>query len=589
MTRARAVLLLVLVATAAYGNSLGNGYAYDDNEIVLRNPAVTEGDFSAALGGPYWPQAADGGGLYRPVTILSFTAEWAAFGDSPLAFHAGNVVFHAIVTVLVFALVGTFVGLPGGVVGGLLFAVHPVHTEAVANIVGRGEIYAAMFYLAACLLYLRGAAWGAAGRGARLAGIAGLYLLGLGSKEIAVTLPGALLLLEAFRTSSRPLRERLRDELPVYAVLPAVLAIYLTARHAALGSITGEIAAPVFQGLDAPLRVLTGISLWSEYLRLMIFPLDLAADYGPAVLFPAQGVDGEALLGLLVIGGLGVAALAFRRTAGISLGILWFGLAVLPVSNLFFSTGVLLAERTLYLPSVGLCLAAGGVAATVSRLDVRPRRSWAAAATVAALLLMGRTIMRNPSWLDSYTVLNTLALEHPESHLALRARGSGLDRAGDREGAALAFDAAVGLAPGNYALLTEVAEFYGRHQVYDRADEILRRAIPIAPYRPTAYRLLSEYLIEQRRYREGHRVALDGLERSGPDRQLWALLSEAYVARGDLPAAIRARQAALAQDSGSKRDWGRLAELFDANDDEVGAEAARARQAALEDRAEGPS
>ncbi len=114
MTRARAVLLLVLVATAAYGNSLGNGYAYDDNEIVLRNPAVTEGDFSAALGGPYWPQAAGGGGLYRPVTILSFTAEWAAFGDSPLAFHAGNVVFHAIVTVLVFALVGTFVGLPGG-------------------------------------------------------------------------------------------------------------------------------------------------------------------------------------------------------------------------------------------------------------------------------------------------------------------------------------------------------------------------------------------------------------------------------------------------------------------------------------------
>ena len=520
MTRGRAVFLLVLVAAASYGNSLGNGYAYDDNEIVLRNPTVTQGDFPAAMAGPYWPQAAGGGGLYRPITILSFTAEWAAFGDSPFAFHLGNVLFHAVVTLLVFALVGGFVGLPGGIVGGLLFAVHPVHTEAVANIVGRGEIYAAMFYLAGCLLYLRGAGWGSFGRGVRLAGIAALYLLGLGAKEIAVTLPGALVLLEMSRTSSRPLQRRLRDELPLFLALPAVLAIYLTARHAALGSITGEIAAPVFQGLDGPLRILTAVSLWPEYLRLMIFPLDLAADYGPAVLFPARGLDGEAVLGLLVIAGLGVAAVAFRRKPGISLGILWFGLAVLPVSNLFFSTGVLLAERTLYLPSVGLCLVAGGLAAEVSRLPVAPRRLWAVAATAAGLLMMGRTMVRNPSWLDSYTVLNTLAMQHPESHLALRARGSGLDRAGDPEGAARAFDAAVDLAPGNYALLTEVAEFYGRHHVYDPADDLLRRSIPIAPYRPTAYRLLSEYLIEQRRYREGHRVALDGLERSGSDRMV---------------------------------------------------------------------
>jgi len=140
----------------------------------------------------------------------------------------------------------------------------------------------------------------------------------------------------------------------------------------------------------------------------------------------------------------------------------------------------------------------------------------------------------------------------------------------------------VTLAPRNYSLLTEVGEFYARRRMDGRAEELLRRAVGVAPNQPTAYRLLAEMLIRQGRGREGHSVALMGLARAGPDRELWSLVSEAYIQKGDLEAAVRARRAALGQDPGSVHDWNRLAELLDALGRMDEAAQARGRARALE-------
>ncbi len=580
MSVLRAALIVGSLGVAAYANSVGNGFAYDDFHIIPQNPVVTEGSPVAALSLPYWPRALEGTGLYRPLTVASFAVEWRAFSGSPVGFHALNVIAHAAVSGLVFALLLQFLPVAGAFLGGAVFAVHPLHVEAVANVVGRAELYAAIFVLLACLLYVRGRLWTGFWRYLRLLGIGVCYALGLGSKEIAVTLPGVLILLEAFlsaaeaRKGARPAWTR---DLPVYLLLGTVLGAYLLARLFILGTVGGELPSPIFRGMDPMTRVVTAVSIWPQYLRLLFFPLDLAADYAPGVLFPAEGITPAVILGGCVLAALaGAAFLCLRKAPLITLGILWFGVTVLPVSNLFFSTGVLLAERTLYLPSVGLAFLVGWAGAAAARASPSVRRRGSAVAVLVCLLFLVRTVDRNPTWMSTYTVLNTLAQEHPESYLSIRSRAMGLARVGELDEAGEFYDLATALAPGNYSLLVEAGDFYGRRRSWGKAESLLRRALTANPRSPEGYRVLASQLILQGRGRDGHRLALAGLARSGSDRVLWSLVSESYIAKGDLPAAIRARHAALGADPESSEDWMRLGDLLEATGDTTGATQARA-------------
>lgn len=559
--RARGILLFV--ALAAYVTALGNGFAYDDNLVVALNPVVTEGNWGRALLGPYWPVAQEGSGLYRPLTTVSFVAEWPLWQGNPLGFHAVNVVLHAGVALLVLSLLLRFTALPGALAGALLFAIHPVHVEAVANVVGRGELLAALSVLGACVLYLDADTKAPLGRIVRVVGVPLLYLMGLGAKEIAVSLPVLLVLLEAYRSNDEPLPRRLLRAVPVFVCMAAVLATYLVFRWSALGTVVGEVPAPALRGLTSTERVLTALSVWPQYLRLMVLPMSLSADYGPGVIMVARSLTSEVLMGAAVMTAwVGGAILLFRRAPLASLGLAWFVVAVLPVSNLIVPAGVILAERTLYLPSVGASLVLGAVVAGADIAVVRRRRGLAGVLAVAGIMLFGRTVSRVPAWLDSFTVVSTLAREHPESYVALQHRAAGLTRVGESERAAEVYEAAVALVPHHYGLKVELGGLYARLRREGRAEELLREAISQAPGQPTAYRLLAEQLIRLGRAGEGHAVSLAGLARAGPDRELWSLVSEAYISRGDLEAAVRARLAALGVDPASGHDWGRLAELY---------------------------
>lgn len=566
MTKSRAALLVALVSLAAYANSLGNGFAYDDVAIVQENPNVSSPTAEAILEGAYWPKSPEGRGLYRPTVIAFFALQWWAFDGSPLGFHAVNVALHTTASLLVLMLLSTVAPLLPAIVGALLFAVHPVHVEAVANVVGQSEILAAVAVALACWLYLAGSQWRGAARAARLAAVPALYALGLGAKEIAVTLPALLVLLEWHRFPTRSLLGRLWVEIPVYVSCVGVFATYLVLRVAAVGSLAGEVPALALRELSGMERVLTALTAWPEYVRLFLFPLDLSADYSPAVMLPATGLAPDVVLGALVVVAAGVTAWVCRRRAPlVSLGVMWFCVAILPVSNLLVSAGVTLAERTLYLPSVGVSFAAAGViGAWPLTSEVRARRIAIGMALVALLLLMTRTVLRNPAWYDSYTVMNTLALDHPESFVALRARAGGLARVGDHEGAVEAYEAALFLAPRHEALAVEVAKYLGDRGSYARAEEILLRTIRESSELAAPYVVLSELLLVQGRGRDAHAMALRGVAAAGADVDLFALISESYVAKGDLGAAARARRAAAGQAEEPHRHWQRLAELYDA-------------------------
>ena len=578
-TLPRARVLLLFVAVLVYTNSLGNGFALDDNWIIVENPVVTEGRLAEAFLAPYWRGASFGTGTYRPVKLSSFGLEWAAFDGGAFGFHVVSVLAHALACLLVLALLTRFVPIAAAFVGALLFAVHPVHVEAVANVVGRAELYATLAYLGACLLYLDGGGAKGPRSAVRLLGLIALFLLALGGKEIAITLPGLLFVLELSRRSEVGLPARLRAEFPTYLALAGMLGIYLLVRGTVIGGLTGASPAAGLASLSLGERLLTALTVWPQYLRLMIFPLDLSADYAPGVFLVTTSLTLEVVVGASLLLGSVVGAWLLRdRLPTPALGLVWFVVTVLPVSNLIVRSDVLLAERTLYLPSVGLALVLAGLVHELAPLiPVSRQRALMALVGVALAAMSVRTVTRNPTWLDTFTMLNTLAIEHPESSFALRARAQGFERVGEMEQARQAFELALEFAPDNYQLVVEAGVLYSDLGQHERAEQLFTSAMGLLPRYPAAYVELATQRLLRGEGRGAHAAALSGLARAGSDRELWFLVSESYVAKGDVAAAIHASQAALAQEPDFEPGWSRLAELLELEGREGEARTARQR------------
>lgn len=569
----RAIGWSALLAFLVFAGSLANGFAYDDEPIIENNRVVTEARWGEAAFGPYWELEEGYGLLYRPVALLAYATQWEAGGGSPAVFHLVNLLLHTAVTAL---LAWLFVRLArmrpttpllerhGGfaaLAAGGLFALHPVHVEAVANVVGQAELWAALGVLGAVHLYVwsPGRIWQ---RSVRLVGIGGCYALGLGAKEIAVTLPALLILVDAVGRGWVAGTARVRRESLVFALLLVTLVAYLALRWLALGSLVGEEVAPIFRGVGTGTRIATALAVFPTTLLLLLLPLDLSSDYDPDVLALASPTDPTTVLGAALLLALVAVVVGFwRRSPMIGFGAAWLLVTWSVVSNLLLTTGVLLAERTLYLPSLGVAMVLGvAVAALAERRGAR-------VATMVLLLLGGTYLVRSatrvPTWYSSFTVAETLAREHPESWRADRTRAVGLVRVGDPETALDFFESAVRKAPHRYALLTEYAAALRQSGRPDAAEPLLERAVELNPLRRDAWILLAEVHLSAGRMREALRVAMEGLRASGQDARFWRIASEAYIGGGFLPAAIRARRVAIALDPDDASNRDRLRELLE--------------------------
>ncbi len=444
--------LVAAVAASVYANALANGFALDDRVIVAQNPNVHHlSAFADAWVSAYWPNLPFQVGLYRPLTIVSYMLEWALWHGNPLGFHLVNVVLHAAVSALVVVLM-LRLGAPvlAAAAGGLLFAVHPVHVEAVAGVVGYAELMMTLLVLVACRVHLARAGPSAL----RWLGIAACFLAALLVKETAVALPLLLVIVDFLDPARRaPLWRTAWDDAPLYALLGAVFAGYLGLRYAVLGVMAGTTPAPALVGASAAARVATAVRMWPEYIRLLVWPRDLVAEYGPNVLVAASwrepAVYASLLLGAAVLAG---AAAAWRRTPWWTAAVAWFAAAVFVVSNLLVPVGVLLAERTLYLPSVAVAFAAVPLVALARRW---PRSALVAGAVVAVLAVV-RVWTRTPVWRSTDALLTQLARAHPESFEGQSYLGDSAMKAGHAAEAARHYAVAYGLVPspfigGSYA------------------------------------------------------------------------------------------------------------------------------------------
>ena len=418
MSPRTAATVAAVLALGVYLNSLGNGFAYDDVVYIVDNTMVHGlANTGEILTSPY------GGGVpgrspYRPVTSLTYALSWSMGSGSPVSFHAFNVALHGANTALVTILLTTLGAAPLlALLGGAVFAVHPVHVEAVANSVGRADALMALFVLLGALAYLRRFRF----EWARVGLVSLAYVMALASKENGVVFP-ALLIVLSLLFPERAGRGA-RAQLPVFVALAGVLAMYLGVRYQVLGTLLHQDAAAYIMILPPWLRVSTAVANITDVTRLLLFPADLVVNYGPEVILPA-GIGalrfwvGAAVL--LAAGALAVSSL--RRSPWTTLGIVWVVLSLSVVGNVLFPIAFWVAERTLYLPSVGVSLLAVGIGQYAVRVlrESPPRLRWGAvgAATLVVVLGGARTWTRTPSWYDTETVFTTLAEEHPESFRA---------------------------------------------------------------------------------------------------------------------------------------------------------------------------
>ena len=527
------VLLAVIVFAAAftlYLPALGNEFAYDDVPIIQLDERVHEFDVRAILTEGYWDDTRSA--LYRPLTTLTYAVDWQVSGGSPAWFHFVNGLWHAAVSTLLFQLLIALAVAPLAAFGAaIVFAVHPVHVEAVANTVGRAELMAAAFTLVAALLWARPPRVARSIRGG--VALVAVFTLALLSKESAVVLPGLLVVVDI--ALGRLRRQRLRAWLfsrraPIM-LLGACLFLFFVLRVGLIGALTPTNLDPSLEVLASPsARFYTALQAWPEYVRLLFYPRVLLADYGPRILMPAVSVHAGVFLGASVLAlAISGAVLAWLRGQRMLLAsLLWFLVAVMPVSNLIVRIGVLVAERTLYLPSVALSLA---IAAAVGPLQRRLPRSLALAAPLAVCVLVAlfaaRTLVRIPEWRTTHTIFEALRRDRPDSfrgawHFARVAVAQ--DR---REEALRLHSEALELWPYRRKLVQEAALYAGGLGLAERARNLTTFALDRWPDDLPLRRLHAGLLLDGGDTLNARRHIMDGLRWHPDDELLLRMLDAA--------------------------------------------------------------
>lgn len=475
----------------AFANSLWNEFVFDDVVIIETNTAIRSlQNLRAIFAHSYWPAAGDANPLYRPFVIFSYALNYALAGLRPFSYHLINVLLHAANSALIYRLIVSLRAVRGlALLAAATFALHPIHTEAVANTVGRAELLATAFLLLSWWWYVKRETAPAPIKTRWLAASVAAFALALFTKEHAAVLPGLLVLTDLFRASERrrPLGETLREHCRVAYVwyIPPLVG-YLVARHLVLGEIVSSKIAWLSNPLahtDPWTRALTAIKVLGHYVWLLLVPIRLSADYSynqiPISHSFAEPAVVDALLVLVAL--VALAVWSRRRRPVLSFGIAIFGLTILLVSNLPFPIGTIMAERLLYLPSLGFCIA---LAAAVGTLAARPRLR-VLTITAVGLLLLGygaRTVVRNQDWRSNATLFRATAQTSPSSATAHVHYGGVLLKSGDLVGARREFERSLEIHPGYGKALARLGKALQMQGLMDEAIRVYRLIPPNDKY-----------------------------------------------------------------------------------------------------------
>lgn len=540
---AAGILALAILASIS---GITNQFAQDDFPFILRNDAVHDlargpRFFLEPYVGPPRPPE-----LYRPLALLSFAVQWAVGGGAPLIFRLVSYLLYGATCLAVFGLARMVLPAVVAFAVAALFAVHPVHVEAVALAVNQGELWVGLLSCVAVSRYVTARRAGPLRPGTMLV-IAGLYFVACLFKENAVILPGLLVAAELFLTpAGRGLADRVRATGPLYLLLALAGLGFLAIRTAVLGGqLRGALIAEAIAPQNLGERALTMLTVVPHWFRLLFWPAGLQGDYSPSEIVARYTWVPDATLGALLIAGAVVAAVAARRRApAISFGIVWIAVAVFPVHNVLVPTGVVLAERTLLLASVGAMLLLGGVGSLLlERASASTRVLFASVTGLLLILGTYRSASRHPDWSDMFSYWYVTAnRDAPRSFRAHHALGEMYLLAGAEGLAEQEFRMSIALAPPNVSDVYLVyADMLRRRGHCHPAAALYQRSLTVNPGVHSVRMSLIACLIQLGRYPEAQQEISKGVP-FGEHTGTWLRLREAAdsaLRAGAPPGAVR--------------------------------------------------
>ena len=408
---------VLLLAFFAYSNTFGVGFFLDNEEIILKDPRVhslSSVQLHRILTQQYWETATTG--LYRPLTTLSYLFNYAILGNSanPEGYHWVNLLLHLANTCLVYLLgMAIFAHAPRAALLSALWALHPAHTEAVTNIVGRADLLVAFGVLGALLCHRNALTSGGRQRAIWIAGVVLASSAGVFAKESGVVAMCVLAVWDL--TFGGSVSWRLRAAGYIAAVVPCAAYLYARARVLANSPFlpTAYTDNPLL-GADFWTARLTAIKIIGKYLLLLLWPAQLSYDYSYNEIPP--GADVQAVCCLLgCIAAAGLALWCWRRHPAVSFAIAFAAITFAPVSNLAVIIGTPMGDRFLYLPAIGV-MAIAVWAAWRWQVFARNRNAAVALTGVILIALLARTYARNGDWLDQHRFWRTGVEAAPGSY-----------------------------------------------------------------------------------------------------------------------------------------------------------------------------
>ena len=497
--RARALLITALVACAAlpYLNILFNGFVYDDDLQLVKNPYVRSFQYLKEIfTTSVWSfKGVVVSNYYRPMMTLGYLVCYRLFGMRAYGFHLVSLLLHVLIVCLVFVLTERLTGdRMWAFVAGALFALHPIHTESVAWIAAVTDLEVTFFYLITFGIFLALARLRSRRTQPMLATMGVTFLLALLSKEQAMTLPALATVYEHFYREDRSETSASR-KLARYGLLWLVGAAYMLLRIRFLGTL-----APVdFHAEVTPQQmVLSAVALVGQYVGKLLWPVRLCAFY---VFHPSTSpFDLGVLAGLLVL--LALAALFFvcwrsreRNVRFASFAIVWFFATLAPVLNAHRLARNVFSERYLYLPSVGVVWLVGlGASKLWSRAAARPaqRRALVLVGVAVGGLCAARIVIRNRDW-NNDIVLYTRTLElSPDADGILNDLASAYWFGGAMDKAESMWKRALAVNPNNVEVLSNLGVLALRKKHYPQGAELFQRAIKLRPDEPNPHLNLGE-------------------------------------------------------------------------------------------------
>lgn len=421
------ILAVVGVALAASIAGIANNFAQDDLPLIMGNVRVHElFNLRALLGSPFWPSPYSPD-LYRPLTSLLLAVEYAIGAGAPVVYRVVSYLLLAAVSVQVLALGTRLMPRSFALAVALLFAAHPVHVEAVALGVGQSELIVGLLALLMTVRYLDKRRGNALTR-RDWAVLGAMYVTASLVKEQGFVLPGLLVFVELVFIQGA-IGARARQLAGGYAFLAVLLGLVLALRSLVLGGeIAGSFTAEALVGLSMSGRALTMLRVVPHWVRLLGWPAHLQSDYSPQELVASSGFGPLEAFGLLLlVAALAAAWFSRRRAPVVSFGLAWCAVTLLPVSNVLVPSGIVLAERTLFLPSIGFVIAVGGLAAALwpGLAGMRPAMARILAGACAALVVLGivRSAERQRVWRNEPYFAVRSVQDAPRSFRTQRAYG----------------------------------------------------------------------------------------------------------------------------------------------------------------------